>query len=148
MYEHILVPVDDSELARRAMERGIGLAKMLGASITALTIEPPLPVPMVEQMAVTYPVETLNDHAARCETHARALLKAFGQQALAAGVSFDGQFMISDDVERAILDVAGRSGCDLILMATHGRHGFDALLHGSLTKGVLVHGKIDLLAVH
>ena len=34
MYEHLLVPVDGSELSHKAMTHAIGLAKMLGASIT------------------------------------------------------------------------------------------------------------------
>ena len=45
MYEHLLVPVDGSELSHKAMEHAVGLAKMLGASITGFTVEPPLPVP-------------------------------------------------------------------------------------------------------
>lgn len=148
MYEHLLVPVDGSELSNKAIEHSIGLAKMLGASITGLTAEPPLPVLVVEQAAVAYDVATFQEHEKRCEAHAREILEAFGAKARHAGVHFDGQFLITDNVQQAIVDMAQKQGCDLIVMATHGRHGLDALIHGSLTKSVLAHSQVPLLVLH
>lgn len=148
MYEHLLVPVDGSELSNKAIEHSIGLAKMLGASITGFTAEPPLPVLVVEQAAVAYDVATFQDHEKRCEAHARELLLAFAEKAKAAGVPFDGQFVITDNIQQSIVDVAAKQGCDLIVMASHGRHGLDALIHGSLTKSVLAHTQVPLLVLH
>jgi nucleotide-binding universal stress UspA family protein len=148
MYEHLLVPVDGSALSDKAMETSIGLAKMLGASITAFTAEPPLPLLVVEQAAVAYDVSTYQDHDKRCEAHARELLEAYGARARKAGVSFEGQFVITDDVQQAIVDMAAKCACDLIVMASHGRHGLDALIHGSLTKSVLAHSQLPLLVIH
>ena len=148
MYEHLLVPVDGSELSNKAIEHSIGLAKMLGASITGFTAEPPLPVLVVEQAAVAYDVATFQDHDKRCEAHARELLLAFAEKAKAAGVPFDGQFVITDNIQQSIVDVAAKQGCDLIVMASHGRHGLDALIHGSLTKSVLAHSQVPLLVLH
>lgn len=148
MFEHILVPVDGGDLSDKCIEHSIGLAKMLGASITGFTVEPPLPPLVVEQMAVPYYVETSKEHQERCEAHAREVLKAFADRAVAAGVAFDGQFMVSDNVQQAIVDIAQRQKCDLIVMATHGRHGLDALINGSLTKSVLSHSQVPLLVLH
>ena len=44
MYEHLLVPIDGGDLSDKAIAHSIGLAKMLGARITGLTIELPLPL--------------------------------------------------------------------------------------------------------
>lgn len=148
MYEHLLVPVEGSELSDVAIEHAIGLAKMLGASITGFTAEPPLPVLVVEQAAVAYDLETFQEHEKRCEAHAREVLLAFAEKARAAGVPFDGQFLITDNIEQAIIDMAKQRECDLIVMATHGRHGFDALLHGSVAKSLLSHSKVPLLVLH
>ncbi|MGC4060035.1 MAG: universal stress protein [Aquabacterium sp.] len=148
MYEHLLVPVDGSELSDKAIEHSIGLAKMLGASITGFTAEPPLPVLVVEQAAVAYDVATFQEHEKRCEAHAREMLEAFAAKARHAGVQFDGQFVITDNVQQAIVDMAEKQGCDLIVMITHGRHGLDALIHGSLTKSVLAHSQVPLLILH
>lgn len=148
MYEHLLVPVEGSELSDKAIEHSIGLAKMLGASITGFTAEPPLPVLVVEQAAVAYDVETFQEHEKRCEAHAREVLLAFAEKARAAGVAFDGQFVITENVQQAIIDMAEQRKCDLIVMASHGRHGWDALLHGSVTKSMLSHTKVPLLVLH
>lgn len=148
MYEHLLVPVDGSELSDRAIAHSIGLAKMLGAAITGFMAEPPLPVLVVDQAAVAYDVETFREHEKRCEQHARTVLEKFAEQAKQAGVTFDGQFMITDNIQQSIVDVALRQKCDLIVMGTHGRHGLDALIHGSLTKSVLSHSQLPLLIVH
>jgi nucleotide-binding universal stress UspA family protein len=148
MYEHLLVPVDSSELSQKAMETSIGLAKMLGARLTGFTVEMPLPVLVGDPGAMAFHADTINEHQRRSEEHARALLKAFGEKAQSAGVPYDGQFMITDMVAQSIVDVAQKEGCDLIAMATHGRHGLDALINGSLTKSVLSHSQIPLLVIH
>ena len=150
MYEHLLVPVDDSELSDKAIETSVGLAKLLGASITGFTVEPPLP-PMVMEpaaMAMAYTAVTIQDHQASCEAHARKVLKRFADRAVEAGVPFDGQFMVTEGIQQAIVDIAERQHCDLIVMGSHGRHGLDALIHGSLTKSVLSHSKLPLLIIH
>jgi nucleotide-binding universal stress UspA family protein len=38
MYKHILIATDGSELAQRAVTRGLTLAKALGAKVTAITV--------------------------------------------------------------------------------------------------------------
>jgi len=42
MYKHLFVPVDGSELSRRAMDGSIELALQLGARITGFVVEPDL----------------------------------------------------------------------------------------------------------
>jgi nucleotide-binding universal stress UspA family protein len=46
---------------------------------------------------------------------------------------------------QAIIEAATERGCDLIFMASHGRHGISALLLGSETGKVLTHSKIPVL---
>ncbi|GCE06522.1 universal stress protein [Dictyobacter aurantiacus] len=60
-----------------------------------------------------------------------------------------------EDVTRRILeesacigDVPGFTGCDIIAMTTHGRHGFQHLLLGSFTEEVLDAAQRPLLVVH
>jgi nucleotide-binding universal stress UspA family protein len=45
----------------------------------------------------------------------------------------------------AILETAASNGCDLIVMASHGRSGVTALLLGSETQKVLTHSKLPVL---
>ena len=46
---------------------------------------------------------------------------------------------------RVIIDTAESKGCDLIVMASHGRHGIAAIVLGSETFKVLTHSKIPVL---
>src|SRR4029077_18228117 len=46
---------------------------------------------------------------------------------------------------QAIIDTADAKGCDLIVMASHGRHGISAIVLGSETVKVLTHCKIPVL---
>jgi len=41
MYTNILIPTDGSELAGKAVQDGIALAKRIGAKVAALTVLPP-----------------------------------------------------------------------------------------------------------
>jgi nucleotide-binding universal stress UspA family protein len=50
-----------------------------------------------------------------------------------------------DKPAAAIVEAARQRGCDLIFMASHGRRGLSALVHGSETQGVLTHSTIPTL---
>ena len=47
----------------------------------------------------------------------------------------------------SIIAAATTRGCDLIVMASHGRRGVSALLLGSETQKVLTHSTIPVLVV-
>ena len=46
---------------------------------------------------------------------------------------------------QAIIDATKRNGCDLIVMASHGRRGVSALMLGSETVKLLTHSTIPVL---
>jgi nucleotide-binding universal stress UspA family protein len=48
----------------------------------------------------------------------------------------------------AIIETAKSRGCDLIVMASHGRRGLRKLFLGSQTSEVLVDGSVPVLIVH
>jgi nucleotide-binding universal stress UspA family protein len=47
----------------------------------------------------------------------------------------------------AIVETAKSGGCDLIVMASHGRRGLRKLFLGSQTSEVLVNGSVPVLVV-
>ena len=47
--------------------------------------------------------------------------------------------------DEMIIKAAEKKGCDLIMMASHGRRGVQGLLIGSETQKVLTHTKIPVL---
>jgi nucleotide-binding universal stress UspA family protein len=147
VYKKLLVPVDGGELTERAMAQSIALARQLGASITAFVVEPDMPLPNAGTRPIAYHRQ-LDEHETRTDTHAHELLSQFGELAQAAGVAFSGRHARTDQVDSAIARVASELGCDMIVMATHGRGLFGELLFGSHTKNVLAKSTLPLLVLH
>ena len=147
MFEHLLIPIDGSARSQRAVETGIGLARRLGAMLTAFVVEPPAPVPQPGHGAVGI-VRRIEDPDRDTAAHAEELLRGAIEQAERAGVRCDGCFLRSTQIVPAILDAARERGCDLIVMATHVHGAFADWLSPSYTKGVMARGQLPLLVVH
>ncbi|MFO1220683.1 MAG: universal stress protein [Burkholderiaceae bacterium] len=146
MYKSLLVPVDGTELAEKAMEQSVDLAKQLGAAIIGFVVEPDMPLPNVGTQPSAY-ARQRERHEVSTDTHAHALLTRFGERAAEAGVGFSGRHTRSDRVDQAIVDLAAELNCDMIVMTTHGRGAFGELLFGSHTKNVLSKSKVPLLVL-
>ena len=147
MYRNLFVPVDGSVLSERAMVASIALAKQLGAAITGFVVEPDAPLPTVGTQLPAYERQT-EKHIERTDTHARKVLSHFEVMAAEAGVAFTGLHARTDGVDRAIIEQAEDSGCDMIVMMTHGRGALGELIFGSHTKTVLARSKLPLLVLH
>jgi nucleotide-binding universal stress UspA family protein len=142
MYTNILIPTDGSELAGKAVEHGIDLAERIGAKVTVLTVLPPFHTFTTDtQMIEDTPVQ----YKARMQKQAANTLGAVTHAAQAAGVACEAVQVEHEHPYRAIIDTAESKGCDLIVMASHGRHGISAIVLGSETVKVLTHCKIPML---
>jgi len=142
MYANVLIPTDGSELAGKAVVHGIALAKRIGAKITVLTVSPPFHVftadaGMIEDSEAGYKT--------RMQRQAEKTLSAVADAAMAAGVACDTVRVENEHPYQTIIDTAASKGCDLIVMASHGRHGLSAIVLGSETVKVLTHCKIPVL---
>ena len=72
-------------------------------------------------------------------------MAAIEKEAQEAGLAGDVVYERNDSPYEAIIQAAVQKGCDLIMMASHGRRGVGALLIGSETPKVLTHSKIPVL---
>jgi nucleotide-binding universal stress UspA family protein len=135
MYTNILIATDGTELAGKAVQHGVALAKQIGAKITVLTVLPPHMITTDGQM--------IEIPGARWEEDAEKILDAVAKQT--AGVACEMIQVAHEHPYRAIIDTADSKGCDLIVMASHGRRGMSAIVLGSETVKVLTHCKIPVL---
>ena len=142
MYTNILIATDGSELAGKAVRDGIALAKRIGAKVTALTVLPPFHVFTTDTQMLE---DTPAQYKVRMQKHAEKTLGAVAQAAQAAGVACEMVHVEHEHPYQAIIDTAEAKGCDLIVMASHGRHGVSAIVLGSETVKVLTHSKIPVL---
>ena len=148
MYRHILIPTDGSELSRRAVQHGVSLAKSVGAKVTALTVEGSFNVYDVPASKVYEMSGSFAEHVERTKAHAEKILNSVAEEARSAGVTCETVQVEQDHPYEAIIDTAQRRGCDLIVMASHGRSGIAAIVLGSVTTKVLTHTKIPVLVCH
>jgi len=135
MYTHILIPTDGSELAGKAVQHGMALAKLIGAKVTLLTVLPP--------EMITTDTQMNKIRKERMQKDAEEILGAVAMQA--AGFACETIQVEHEDPYQAIIDTADSKGCDLIVMASHGRRGISAIILGSVTVKVLTHCKIPVL---
>jgi nucleotide-binding universal stress UspA family protein len=147
MYQHLLVPIDGSQLSERATDASLELARKVGARVTGFVVEPDSPQPGIGSHPVGFSRDA-EAHLARTEAHAREVLDQFAAKAAAQGVPFQGQYERTDGVDDAILGAATAYGCDLIVMVTHGRGTFGDLLFGSHTKRLMARTTLPLLVLH
>lgn len=148
MYKHILVSTDGSEVARRGVDHGLALAKALGGKVTILTATEPFPIQAtaIGSGWVATPVDYERYEQGQKE-FAGSVLSTAKAAAEAAGVSAEIVHATDKLPAAAILEAASSRGCDLIVMASHGRRGVSRLLLGSQTTEVLANSKVPVLVV-
>jgi nucleotide-binding universal stress UspA family protein len=142
MFKHILLPTDGSPLSEMAVQQGLRLAKSLGAEVTGLSVMPKQH-PFFYETQI--PLEALQQAAQRCKELGQSYLEGIAEKARQKEVPCDLVYEVNDSPYEAIIQVAERRGCDLIMMASHGRRGVKGLLIGSETQKVLTHSKIPVL---
>jgi nucleotide-binding universal stress UspA family protein len=142
MFKHVLLPTDGSDLSQVAIQKGVQLAKSMKAKITGISVMP-------EQRYYLYhtdiTVQVKEEVAKQHKLQANRNLSVIEKATKDAGVPCETLCEISDYPHEAIIEVAEKRGCDLIMMASHGRRGIGALLIGSETQKVLTHTRIPVL---
>lgn len=144
MFKHLLVPTDGSELSQRAVAQAVALAGELGARITFFTAFQPYPRTFGDMGAV-FGLSALALYSEDVQQAAAQRLAEARRIADDAGVACEVLQLNFDEPYAGIIEAARLQGCDLILMASHGRRGLDALLLGSETHKVLTHSAIPVL---
>jgi nucleotide-binding universal stress UspA family protein len=148
MYKHILIPTDGSELAGHAVTQGLSLAKLVGAKVSVIVVEAPFDVLHVRESRARHLSEEFEQHTQQIKRHAEAVLSHAAGKAKAVDVPCDTMQVEHDQPYQAIISAANDKGCDLIVMASHGRSGISAVLLGSVTNKVLTHTKTPVLVCH
>ena len=143
MFKRILVPTDGSDITGKAVDKAIGLAKSVGATLYAISVKEPFPYSAISEMQPTPPQEFFDAQ----ERIAAKRLAQVTDAAKAAGVACQAHSVEALHPWEAIIDHAKRNECDLVVMASHGRRGVSALLLGSETQKVLTHSTVAVLVV-
>jgi nucleotide-binding universal stress UspA family protein len=142
MYKHILIATDGSEVADKAVLHGLTLAKAVNASVTLLTVTEPIWNAFPGEMAIAFPYE---DYQKAMAANADRILASVADAAKTKNVSFTVKHVKDQFPVDGIISAAQEGGCDLIVMASHGRRGLKRMMLGSQAAAVVVSSTIPVL---
>ncbi len=147
MYKNILVPHDGSELSDEAAEHATALARSVKAKLTLIHVVAHRNLVLDEGVSSRLVQKLESDYENLAKQNAEKLLAKVVARAKAAGVDSEGLVIVGDDPYREIINRTEELGCDLVVMASHGRKGLEGLLLGSETVKLLTHSRIPVLVV-
>lgn len=139
MFQRILVPMDDSSLSDRALDAALTLADGSGGEVFPLFVRAvPLgdDVPYMDDLDVAALERTLVEDVARRMRAGHSVAPERVHPRLRTG-----------EPAACILEACKDHGIDLIVMGTHGRHGWVEWLTGSTTERVLQGAPCNLLVL-
>jgi nucleotide-binding universal stress UspA family protein len=149
MYADILLSTDGSDVARMGVEHGMALAKALNAKVTVITVTEPFPVDYGSGHASRWipSQQDVDNYNAGWKERAGTVLDEARAMAEQIGISAELLHVPNAHPATAIIETAKSRGCDLIVMASHGRRGLRKLFLGSQTSEVLADGSVPVLVV-
>lgn len=142
MYKHLLIATDGSELAQKAVDHGLALAKALQAQATVITVTAPWDVVVVPEAAIVFPPADYEEGVA---AGAAKTLAGVNDTARRLGTSCATLHVKDRYPAEGIVETAREKKCDLIVMASHGRRGFRRLVLGSAANEVVTQSSIPVL---
>ena len=137
MMKNILVPVDGSEGADRAIEQAVTLAKICGAKLNFLYVA------NINQLAIN---ACLSDVVLEAVTKAGNVIPDRAMQMAPSGIKKEA-FSETGSPAVAILDFAEHSGTDLIVMGSRGLGVVKGVLLGSVSQYIVEQAKCPVLVV-
>ncbi len=143
MFKHILVPVDGSETAQKAVDKAAGLARAFGSEVTAIYVIDPYPFTGLGSDFAYGQAEYLSAASAEAKEATEAARATFA----AAGLTVHTRVVEAHAAWRGIIDTASAIGADLIVMGSHGRRGLEKAVLGSVAQRVLTHVHLPVFIV-
>ncbi len=140
LYKNILVPHDGSSHSKHAFKVALDMAKKYNSKLSMVTV--------LNTSSGHWGHSTLWDKAIG---GARNLVtkefESFKSAAKKAKVSFYSEIIESNSITKIIVSYSKSKKIDLIVMGAHGITGWDKLILGSVTDGVVHRVRCPLLIV-
>ncbi len=141
MIKKILVPLDGSELAARALPYAEEMAQLFKAQVVLCWVLHP-PVIMSDYGYVSY-----DQHLKAEREEADNYLSAVGQGFLKHNLSVRSLVVSGQSAALTIIDIACQEEAGLIVMSSHGRSGLSRWVHGSVAEKVLQSAPCPVLLI-
>src|SRR5437899_1997309 len=160
MYQHIYVPVDNSDYSNRAIDLAVELGRAFGAKLTGCHVYAArLHDYRFKQMEYTLPEEYKDENELECQRKIHDSLIAMGLQLISdsyldvmgrkaeeAGLAFDRK-LVDGKHYKALIEDAQASGYDLVVMGALGMGAVKDSQLGSVTERFVRRVTADTLVV-
>ncbi len=147
-YDDILIPTDGSRAGQKAVPHALDLAKKHGATVHILFV---VDTDGVDLFLGKRQMEGLREgrfgEVGEIKKKAREALARVADKAEEQGLEVTKTILAGSPPER-IVNFAMRKKCDMIVMASHGRSGFQRVILGSVTEKVLRKATIPVLVIN
>lgn len=147
MYKHILIAIDGSEIAERALTQGLMIAQKLIAKVTLVHVTElwsALDMAHNTREGIRNPIVEFEKIAA---ASANRLLEDATKKAAVVSVPCKSIHVRDRHPAEGIIETAKEVRADLIVMGSHGRRSIGRLFMGSQAVEVLSHTKVPALIV-
>jgi len=142
VYSKILVPLDGSRLAEKAIPYATELCK--GSTEVTLLQIVHLPLPLAApDVSIAVPMPDPDELMRDAQDYLEEIAKPLREE----GVNVKTAVVERDVVADAIVDYARENDMSLIVMTTHGRNGFSRLVFGSVAESVVRHTPCPVLLI-
>jgi len=139
MYKKILVPLDGSSLAEKALEQAEPLAKAFDSEILLFQVVHFMPIYGSPELVAPLIVD--ERHKEFAEKYLAGLLKVMEGK----GLKVQAIVKTGQQVAVEIIDFAKEKGIDLIVMCTRGRSGISRWVLGSTALKVVTRAETPIL---
>jgi nucleotide-binding universal stress UspA family protein len=139
MYKKILVPLDGSELAKKALGQAEKLAQTFGSEIILFQVVPFMPIYGSPELVTPLIIDEKQKESV--ERYLLGLTEELKQR----GIKASSAVKTGQQVAVEIIDFAKGNGVDLIIMSTHGRSGITRWVLGSTALKLLTRAETPIL---
>lgn len=138
-FKRILVPLDGSDMAERALAPALALAEAMSAKLFFVKVAIPLTLKLDPKL-YQHIVEVRKDEAKR-------YLRSIQPSSSSTLVDIETQVLVGR-AARSIINFAQEKGIDLIVMSSHGRSGVSRWIYGSVADKVLHSAPCAKVIIH
>ena len=131
--DHILVPLDGSELSEKALTAAYTLAGMSNAEITLLRVLRPVEeIIKIDEQHAIYVDQQIEFKTRRAKKYLKAIRNHAEKKSFKINIVVE-----MGDAAETIINFAHKNSIDLIVMSTHGRSGLKRWVYGSVAGKIL-----------
>ncbi len=142
MIKKILVSLDGSRLAEKALPYARTLAQKFDAELILVRVLQPMIIMSDYGYVPFYQSQVLQE-----EADAKVYLSSIQKKFSNLGLTIHIEILEGNPVAETIIDMARETAVDLIVMSTHGRSGLSQWVYGSVANKVLQHAPCPIFLV-